>query len=130
MTDWDNDILGKAETDETIIDLMDIVGEEPDPEPEDDIIELTDIVDENISDPDPEIVRFEPDAPHTAEPVPDQSAALSAEQIEAALERVIEKKIAEKIEPILFEVLERVIEKEIAEIRASLQKDLDQIGTV
>lgn len=59
-----------------------------------------------------------------------QEIALSSEQIEAALERVIEKKFANKIETILFEVLEKVIEREIAEIRESLQKDLDQIGNV
>ncbi len=55
---------------------------------------------------------------------------ISSEQVETALERVIEKKFAQKIESILFEVMERVIEKEIAEIRATLQKDLDNIGKV
>ncbi|MBU1342875.1 MAG: hypothetical protein KKE44_05545 [Proteobacteria bacterium] len=55
---------------------------------------------------------------------------VSQEQIEAALERVIEKKFGERIEILLFEVIEKVIEKEIVEIRESLQKDLDQIGNV
>lgn len=56
--------------------------------------------------------------------------ALSPEQIETALEKVIEKKFAAQIQSILFQVMERVIEKEISEIRESLQKDLDQIGNV
>ncbi|MCF6246550.1 MAG: hypothetical protein L3J69_04220 [Desulfobacula sp.] len=52
---------------------------------------------------------------------------VSAEQLESALERVIEKKFADKIESILFEVMENVIEKELASIKKSLQQDLDQI---
>ncbi len=50
------------------------------------------------------------------------------EQIEAALERVIEKKFAEKIEPLLFDTMERVILQEIQKIKAALLKDMDQIG--
>ncbi len=53
---------------------------------------------------------------------------VSQEQVAAALERVIEKKFADKIETILFEAMEKVIEKEIAGIKESLQKNLDQIG--
>ena len=53
---------------------------------------------------------------------------MSQEQVEAALELVIEKKFADKIEIILHEVTEKVIEKEIVEIKKSLQKDLDQMG--
>ena len=56
--------------------------------------------------------------------------ALTSEQVEAALEKVIEKQFAGKIQTILFQVMEKVIEREIAGIRDSLQKDLDQIGTV
>lgn len=55
---------------------------------------------------------------------------ISDDRIDAALERVIEKKFSERIESILFEVMERVIEKEIQEIKDSLQKDLDDIGKV
>ena len=53
---------------------------------------------------------------------------IDQEQIEAVLERIIEKKFADKIESVLFEVMENVIEKQIIEIKESLQKDLDQIG--
>ena len=52
---------------------------------------------------------------------------VSDEQIESALERVIEKKFAEKIEPLIFETMERVILQEIQKIKTTLLKDLDQI---
>jgi len=54
---------------------------------------------------------------------------ISQEQVESALERVIEKKFADKIESILFEVMEKAIEKELASINERLQKDVDQIET-
>ncbi len=105
--------------DEQIIELTDMVdnmdaGSE-DAVPDDDIIELTDI----------DAVT---DEPGVEEVLPD-NAAISQQQMEAALERVIEKKFSEKIDIILFDVMERVISKEIKEIRENLQKDLDQIGT-
>lgn len=59
--------------------------------------------------------------------VPDQ-LPVSEEQIEAALERVIEKKFAEKIDPLLFDTMERVILQEIKKMKAALLKDMDQIG--
>ncbi|OGR34453.1 MAG: hypothetical protein A3J80_02820 [Desulfobacula sp. RIFOXYB2_FULL_45_6] len=98
------------ESGEEIIELTDIIMDAPDTGASDDIIDLTDIVEKEekeISSP-----SFHP----------------TAEQVEAALEKVIEKQFADKIQTILFQVMERVIEKEIAEIRESLQKDLDQIG--
>ena len=52
---------------------------------------------------------------------------ISQEQLDAAVERVIEKKFAQHIEKILFEVTETIIKREIAEIKAGLQKDLDDI---
>ncbi len=60
--------------------------------------------------------------------VPSGDLSVSQEQVEAVLERIIEKKFAGKIETILFEVMERVIQKEIIEIKKSLQEDLNQIG--
>ncbi len=57
-----------------------------------------------------------------------EMTSVSRADVEAALERVIEKKFSQTIEPILFEVMEKVIGKEIADIKASLQKDLDDIG--
>ncbi len=105
--------------DEQIIELTDIVDDvdavSEDEMSDNDIIELTDI-----------------DAPSDALVVEDvlpDGLAVSRQQLEAALERIIEKKFSQKIEAILFDVMERVISKEITEIRENLQKDLDQIGT-
>jgi hypothetical protein len=55
-------------------------------------------------------------------------AAISPQQVEAALERVIEKQFADKIEPLLFDTMERVILSEIKKIKKTLLKDMDQIG--
>jgi hypothetical protein len=112
MTDWDNDGANGDASGEEIIELTDMVMDEPDFFAEDKIIELTDIV--------------KNDDPH---PVPEfpSSFDLTLEQLEAALEKVIEKQFADKIQTILFQVVERVIEREITGIRESLQKDLDQI---
>lgn len=60
-------------------------------------------------------------------PIPEQFS-VSDEQIEAALERVIEKKFAEKIDPLLFDTMERVILQEIKKLKTALLKDMDQIG--
>ena len=105
--------------DEQIIELTDIVDNmeavSEDAVPDDDIIELTDI--DAVSD-EPGVEAVSPD-----------TVTISQQQMETALERVIEKKFSEKIDVILFDVMERVISKEIKEIRENLQKDLDQIGT-
>lgn len=53
---------------------------------------------------------------------------VSEKQIEAALERVIEKKFAEKIEPLIFDTVERVILQEIKKIKAALLEDVDRNG--
>lgn len=92
----------------------DIVFDEQDPDP----VEEKDTV--PVEEPEPEL----PDD----KLISDAGPVISSDQIEAALERVIEKKFAQKIESILFEVMERVIEKEIMEIKETLQKDLDNIG--
>jgi hypothetical protein len=54
--------------------------------------------------------------------------SVSEKQIEAALERVIEKKFAEKIEPLIFDTVERVILQEIKKIKAALLEDVDRNG--
>ncbi|PIE61600.1 MAG: hypothetical protein CSA29_02470 [Desulfobacterales bacterium] len=64
----------------------------------------------------------------TGSPGEKEVSSVSHTEFEAALERVIEKKFSQTIETILFELTEKVIEKEIADIKASLQKDLDDIG--
>ena len=112
MTDWDNDGANGDASGEEIIELTDMVMDEPDFFAEDKIIELTDIVKNEGADLNTEFP---------------QSFALTSEQVEAALEKVIERQFADKIQTILFQVVERVIEREITGIRESLQKDLDQI---
>lgn len=110
------DITGQ---DDQIIELTDIVDDvaagSDDEMADDDIIELIDI---DAAPDDPEVHKVPPD-----------EAAVSQQQVEAALERIIEKKFSEKIDVILFDVMERVISREIREIRENLQKDLDKIGT-
>jgi len=176
LTDWDDDILSEAETDDGIIDLMEVVDKDSESANEDDFIELTEVVKEENTDVEDDIIELtdaaeedstdfdlgvatqerqeidedlELDAgvsgdeslefeseDHTEEiiaesvdsPVPFSDLKVEPEQIEAALERVIEKKFADKIETILFAVMEKVIDKEITEIKESLQKDLDDIG--
>lgn len=163
LTDWDDDISGEDNKEDTIIELADIVKEDDNVSALEDVIELIDIVEDGGSDLDLDIVKednlqdklsfdqeleLEIDGPDSIEPdliKPDefiepgaiaevevdvQDFSVSQEQLEAALERVIEKKFADKIENILFEVMEKVIEKEITEIRDCLQKDLNEIGKV
>lgn len=54
-TDWDNDISGEGNSDEDIIELTQIVEDRPGGE-DDDIIELTDIVEPESTDFDPDIL--------------------------------------------------------------------------
>jgi hypothetical protein len=83
-----------------------------------------------------EVIQDEPQLEFEAETKPvgepeiivSDNLQVDQEQIETILERIIEKKFADKIESILFEVMENVIEKQIVEIKESLQKDLEQIG--
>lgn len=147
MTDWEDDLFIDEQTDEDLIELTDIVDDSTDSGLdigiEEPIIELTDVVaqeNETLSPAEsgPKMTidgsRLDdvPVVPATAAEgeVLDQGLKLTPEQIDAALERVIEKQYADRIQTILFQVMEKVIEKEIAGIKESLQKDLDQIGTV
>ncbi len=122
MIDWDDDIPEEDGAEDPIIELTDIVNPDQDSAEPEPVIELTDIVTPG---------RGVSDTASVSETGMDSGVRnIDQSQIEAALERVIEKKFSDKIETILFEVMEKVIEKEIAEIRESLQRDLDQIGNV
>ena len=55
-----------------------------------------------------------------------EAPALTAEKLEATLERVVEKVYAEKIEGILVEVIERVVTREIERIKALLTGDAEE----
>jgi hypothetical protein len=74
-----------------------------------------------------------PDFPDSGEPVSGAPVtaiepSVTQEQVDAALERVIEKKFAKIIEKSLLEVMEKVLEREIVDIRKRLQNDLDEIA--
>ncbi|MCP4721959.1 MAG: hypothetical protein GY860_21065 [Desulfobacteraceae bacterium] len=102
-------MVDNTEQDDGIIELTQVVDEDSYEEPDQDIIELTDVN-----------TQIEEIKENDLEP------SITREQVDSALERVIEKKFAAKIEKILFEVMENVLEKEIADIRKSLQKALDE----
>jgi fumarylacetoacetate (FAA) hydrolase family protein len=135
MIDWDNDSINGGEAEDNMIELMDIVFDAPDSGTTDDIIELTEIVKKQEMNIDLDSIEMESsrekeDADQNRCHDFTASVDLTSEQIEAALEKVIEKQFAGKIQTILFQVMEKVIEREITGIRESLQKDLDQIGNV
>jgi len=145
---------------EDIIELTDIADVEQSPSTQEDIIELTDIVEdqsamlgvdsvmeenfnagENLELEDDisfkEGLELEMDDPADEIPVEPYVAAapvlelsVTQEQLEAALDRVIEKKFADKIDILLIDGMEKAIKKEIAEIKERLQKDLDLMGNV
>ena len=159
MTDWYDDFISDEKTDEKIVELTDIVEQEKDPSTED-IIELTDIVEVQSAELDLDSIKedsfeakenleleddisfkeefgLEMDSPVdevALEPSvvtePDAELSVTQEQLEAALERVIEKKFADKIDILLMDGMEKAIKKEIVEIKERLLKDLDQMGTV
>jgi len=145
---------------EDIIELTDIANEEKVLPAQEDILELTDIVGDKKALPDMDSIKeegfkseenleLEDDTSFTEgtelkmeDPVneeslesdvvaaPETQFSVSQEQLEAALEKVIEKKFADKIEFLLLESMEKVIKKEIIEIKERLQKDLDQLEIV
>ena len=78
--------------------------------------QMDDLVDEPMDGPTDDLVD-DSALEHDQEMVLPQDLSLTPELLEAALEKVIEKKFADKIETILIEVMEKVIEKEIAEIK-------------
>ncbi len=55
----------------------------------------------------------------------DAAPVLTAERIEATLERVVEKVYTEKIEGVLVEVIERVVAREIERLRSLLSGESD-----
>ena len=122
-----------VDEDDGILDLGEPIPDEPEAGPETDIDPAapaaTALNDAESDQPDPEDPdSIEGDSEDMGSQSQDVITEISEEMLEAALERVIEKKFSETIEKILFEVMEKVIQKEIADIKASLQKDLDEIG--
>nr|WP_321398073.1 hypothetical protein [uncultured Desulfobacter sp.] len=105
----------------------------------DDIIELTDVVVDESSQNDEDVIELTQES-HDGEALSSNGSTLSRKEgedtmppvgqsdIEAVLEKIIEKKFSGIIEKILFEVTEKVIKREIEDIKAGLKKDLDDIG--
>lgn len=144
-------MVDNTEQDDGIIELTQLVEEDFSDGSDQDLIELTDIhahpgemqapeieetvlgleleLDDEEADTDDIIlledrhVSFDP-----KESFPAIESTITPEQVEAALERVIEKKFATIIERSLGEVMEKVFEREIADIRKRLQADLDKMA--
>jgi len=106
---------------------------------DDDIIELTDVVTEESSPKDQAVIELTQQASDPEALLSDDvssgrkdgeniMASLDRGDIEAILEKLIEKKFSGIIEKILFEVTEKVVKREIEDIKAGLKKDLDDIG--
>jgi len=118
-------MTGETKQDDPIIELTDVVedGEDMEQTLSDDIFsddEMPDVDHFNeIEDIDKAVAADEISSP--------DGISVSDEKIETALERVIEKKFAERIEPLLFETMERVILQEIQKIKTTLLKDMDRI---
>lgn len=106
---------------EDIIELTEVATEEESSLKEPDIIELT----EQPSDTEAALVE---DISSDRKDSENTEPSLEQSDIEAVLEKLIEKKFSEIIEKILFEVTEKVIKREIEDIKAGLKKDLDDIG--
>ena len=107
--------------DDEIIELTQVVGQDSSMETDQEVIELTEIepdVDMAIEDPEPQGAKLDW-----------KIGDITQDQLEAALERIIEKKFSKTIEKILFEVMEKVIHNEIRDIKKGLHKDLDDIGS-
>jgi|SRR6056297_161309 len=106
---------------------------------DDDIIELTEVFTEESSPQDQDVIELTQEAPDS-EALLSEDVSLAREDgenimpsldrgdLEAVLEKVIEKKFSGIIEKILFEVMEKVINREIEDIKAGLKKDLDDIS--
>lgn len=157
-TDWDDDMSGNKDTDDVIeltdivadddddiIELTDVAAPEETPDgmnsaadseydielvspDEPETILSLDEDDEDDPDFGFETETGESDEKADADTGLPADVQISMEQLETALERVIERKFAEKIDAVLFEVMESVIKKEIDSLKEKLLKDLDQIG--
>lgn len=57
-------------------------------------------------------------------------ASVPQEQVEAAIERVINKMFSEKIEPLIVEVIEKTVTKEIERLKGILIEDATDIGKI
>jgi hypothetical protein len=159
MADWDNKQQPDS-TEEEFIELTDIISTEPNSDEEEpiELMEVAEKGDFAINDVEKDDKESEPDFMETdsekdeeeaetlfdykdkylemnSDPVEDEEkktefANISREELEAALERVIEKQYADKIQDLLLETVEKVIEKEISKLKENLQKDFKRMGGI
>jgi hypothetical protein len=91
---------------------------------DEDIIELTDLIENGPDDGSNTDVVLELEELADAVETGNTAAVPTDEAIEAALSRIIEKKYAQRLDALFVETVERVVEREIAAIKQSLLKDL------
>ena len=87
-------------------------------EPEVEADDLGQLIADVVEDTQQEVAYEKETASDTPEPIP-----LSPEQVDEALERVIKKMYADKIDSILTEIIETAVTKEIEQLKALLIKD-------
>jgi hypothetical protein len=93
-------------------------------EDDEDIIELTDLIENRMDDGSNGDVVLELEELADAGETGNTVAVPTDEAIEAALTRIIEKRYAQRLDALFVETVERVVEREIAAIKQSLLKDL------
>lgn len=91
-------------------------GEEPDPEPAEPVLDEDEL---GFDSPEPDIESGTVAAPVAA------MTEISADDIEAALERVIEKKFNDRFGEMVEEAMGRVIEQQINEVKERLKQALN-----
>ena len=122
---------------EEIIELNDVVGDENQLPEKDEIIKegikpVENLEMEDDSSTDGSGLKMEdsvgePSHEPDVVPVPGNQINVTSKQMEDALESVIEKKFADKIDLLLTESMEKVLKKEIAEIKERLKRDFDHL---
>jgi len=127
-------IENSAESEEAIIELTDVVDD--DVEEEEEIIELTDIaaaslpesteplerIGEDEESEDTGAVEVEPDQP-AEDGLMDTPPAVTSEQVDAAIERVVREMLSEKIESVMVQVIEKEVSKEIERLKGLLMDE-------
>ena len=134
-------MVDNTEIDDGIIELTQLVEEDSSAGSDQEVIVLTDIqaqpeeieetgleLDLDDGKPPTEDILLLEESEVASEEGSFSIESITPEQVEAALERVIEKKFAAIIEKSLVDVMEKVVEREIADIRKRLQADLDKMA--
>lgn len=119
-------MVDNTEQDDGIIELTQVVGENSSASSQD-MIELSDVAQEETIENDLDLDLGLGSDSDSGSSILSLESSITQERVDAALERVIEKKFAKKIERNLLEVMEKVLEREIVDIRERLKSNLDEI---